>query len=216
MHVKRKCMGKKKRHSGKGLVNKIINSLPVELHIPGYQYCGPACKEHDIAYLKNRENLEHRGAADRIPADKAWKPVFAKDASIGEKAAAWSVANIMNAKSKLGMGITKKKKKPKKKITLRKVIEAAKRSMTQSNDAQAVIQSVLKGAQTVVNQAGGKKNIRAPRVLPVPSKVGGLLPFLVPMFAGLSAAGVLAGGKGLYLKPYKKGLGIHLKPKNLK
>ncbi|XP_015608895.1 uncharacterized protein LOC107274358 [Cephus cinctus] len=115
------------------------------------------------------------------------------------------------------MGITKKKKKPKKKkITLRKVIESAKRSVIQSNDAQAVIQSALKGAQTAVKQAGGKKNIRAPRVLPVPSKVGGFLPFLVPMFAGLSAAGALAGGAGLYLKPYKKGLGIHLKPKNLK
>ncbi|XP_015602210.1 uncharacterized protein LOC107271107 [Cephus cinctus] len=122
----------------------------------------------------------------------------------------------MNTKSKLGMGITKKKKKPKKKITLRKVMEAAKRSMTQSNDAQAVIQSAVKGAQIVVKQAGGKKNIRAPRVLPVPSKVGGFLPFLVLMFAGLSSAEALAGGKGLYLKPYKKGLGIHLKPKNLK
>ena len=50
--------------------DKIINNLPVELHIPGYQYCGPgteltkrlacgdlgtnivdrACKEHDIVY----------------------------------------------------------------------------------------------------------------------------------------------------------------------
>lgn len=57
---------------GRGLLNKIINKLPVELHIPGYQFCGPgtklakriargdhginpldtACKEHDIAYEK--------------------------------------------------------------------------------------------------------------------------------------------------------------------
>ena len=76
--------------------------------------------------------------------------------------------------------------------------------------------------------------------------MGGFLPFLIPVFAGLSAAGALAGGaagvvkavndsnsakrqldeskrhneameaialgKGLYLRPDKKGLGLHLKP----
>ena len=31
----------KRNRRGKGLLNKIINNLPVELHIPGYQYCGP-------------------------------------------------------------------------------------------------------------------------------------------------------------------------------
>ena len=68
---------KSTQRRGKGLVNSIINKLPVELHIPVYQYCGPgtklkarlargdpdinpldaACKEHDIAYSKNRNNL---------------------------------------------------------------------------------------------------------------------------------------------------------------
>ena len=33
-----------------------------------------------------------------------------------------------------------------------------------------------------------------PRVLPVPSQVGGALPLLIPLFAGLSATGALAGG----------------------
>lgn len=51
-----------------GFVNTLINKLPVELHLPGYKYCGPrtklqnelnrgdlgvnlldACKIHDIA-----------------------------------------------------------------------------------------------------------------------------------------------------------------------
>lgn len=26
---------------GNGLINNIIDKIPIELHIPGYQYCGP-------------------------------------------------------------------------------------------------------------------------------------------------------------------------------
>lgn len=57
---------------GSGVVNSLINKLPFEAHIPGYQYCGPgtklekrlrrgdpginaldrSCREHDIAYSK--------------------------------------------------------------------------------------------------------------------------------------------------------------------
>ena len=68
MHRK---VSSRRHHRGKGLGNKIINNLPFELHLPGYQYCGPgtklteplargdpginpldaACKDHDIAYL---------------------------------------------------------------------------------------------------------------------------------------------------------------------
>ena len=35
---------KSTQRRGKGLVNSIIDKLPVELHIPGYQYCGPGTK----------------------------------------------------------------------------------------------------------------------------------------------------------------------------
>lgn len=82
-----------------------------------------------------------------------------------------------------------------------------------------------------------------PRIIPIPKKTGGILP-LIPIFAGLSALGSLAGGaagiakavndyksanrnlyeserhnkmmesialgKGLYLKPYKRGKGLCL------
>ena len=121
---------KSTQRRGKGLVNSIINKLPVELPIPGYQYCGSgtklkerlargdpginpldaACKEHDIAYSKNRDNLNARHAADRVLTERAWKRVLAKDASLGEKAAAWGVANTMKAKTKLGMGVRRKRK----------------------------------------------------------------------------------------------------------
>ena len=104
-----------KKRKGCGLVNKIINKLPLELHLPGYQYCGPgtnlakrqargdlginlldsACKEHDIVYSQNRENHSARHAADRILADKAWERVRSKDAGIGERAAAWAVTHAM-------------------------------------------------------------------------------------------------------------------------
>ena len=63
-----------------------------------------ACKEHDIAYPKKRDNLNARRAADRVRTERAWKRVLAEDASLGEKAAAWGVANTMKAKIKLGMG----------------------------------------------------------------------------------------------------------------
>jgi hypothetical protein len=259
--VKRKQTTKKQR-CGKGLLNKIINNLSIELHLPGYQYCGPgtklakrlargdpginpldaACKEHDIAYSKERENLEARNAADKVLTERAWQRVFAKDANLGEKAAAWAVTNAMKAKTKFGMGI----RKPATSLTLRKVINAAKQSMVPGNTAQATIKSALKGAREAVKKAGGKQKVRSPRILPLPSKVGGFLPFLILIFAGLSATGALAGGaagiakavndassakrqleesqrhnktmeaialgKGLHLKPYKKGLGLHLKP----
>ncbi|KAJ8912165.1 hypothetical protein NQ315_006130 [Exocentrus adspersus] len=72
------------RKSGSGILDSIINNLPVELHIPGYRFCGPgtklakrlsrgdmgingldeACKEHDIAYSREK-NLEQRHKADQ-------------------------------------------------------------------------------------------------------------------------------------------------------
>lgn len=117
---------------GKGLignlVNKAIDILPVELHIPGYQYCGPgtnlskrlqrgdpginkldeACKAHDIAYSKYSDS-EHRTRADRELSKLAWRRVKASDSSIGERAAALTVAGIMRAKA--GSGIKKRKNK---------------------------------------------------------------------------------------------------------
>ena len=95
----------------------------------------------------------------------------------------------MKAKSKLGMGV--KRKQPKR---LNKIIKAASKSMVKSNSARKVILSALKGARSAVKKAGGKRKIIIPQVLPVPSKVGDFLPFLVPTFAVLSAFVAVAGG----------------------
>lgn len=106
------------------VINKTIDLLPAELHLPGgYQWCGPgtnvqlrlsrgdrginkldsACKEHDIAYVKYKDS-ERRSVADRILAERAWERVKSSDSSLGEKAAAWLVTNVMKAKTKLGGG----------------------------------------------------------------------------------------------------------------
>lgn len=115
---------------GNGLLNKLINKLPIELHLPGYQYCGPgtkleerlkrgdpginpldaACKLHDIAYEKEK-NLKERHIADNQLAQRAWERVKAPDSSLKEKASAWFVTNAMKTKMKFGMGISQSKKK---------------------------------------------------------------------------------------------------------
>ena len=244
---------------GYGLVNTLINKLPIELHIPGYHYCGPgtklskrlaegdpginpldsACKDHGIAYSKNRENIQARHAADKIVENKAYQRIFARDASFGEKAAAYAITNTMKVKRKLGMGL-------KNKVALKKIIKVATSKNNKNKLAKDVIQTALQKARKYIKNIGGKSKVILPRILPVSSKVGGFLPFLVPLFAGLSATGALAGGaagvakavnayksaqkqleesqrhnktmeaiafgKGLYLKPYKKGFGLYLKP----
>ncbi|XP_071055111.1 uncharacterized protein [Onthophagus taurus] len=92
-----------------------------ELHLPGYQFCGPgtnlmkrlargdpginkldrACKRHDLAYTQYTD-LHNRHKADKVLAEEAWKRVLAKDSSFGEKANAWFVTNAMKVKRKLG------------------------------------------------------------------------------------------------------------------
>lgn len=198
------------RRRGEGLTNSLINSLPFELHIPGYQYCGPgtrlqkrlargdpginlldkACKEHDIAYSQHKDQ-EARHSADHILQEKAWQRVTSKDASFGEKSAAWFVTNAMKTKRKFGMGI-KKRKVTFKGGFLKQIIAAVKNSNVGSNIGDA-INIALGAAKQAIQRIGDKKNINVPRVIPVP-KQGGFLPFLIPLFAGLSAMGALGGG----------------------
>lgn len=252
-------------HEGQGIINSVINKLPFELHIPGYKFCGPgtqlqkrlargdipknlldeSCREHDIAYSQNRDNLAARHQADKVLAEKAWERAKDSSASISERAAAAAVTGIMKTKRFVGAGHKKKKtqkKNQKKKVGLGVVMKEVKKRKFNVDPLKTAVMA----ARKAVKKAGGKKNLNMPRVLPVP-KIGGAIP-LIPIFAALSAAGALSGGlanvakaindtkiashqlkenqrhnksmeeialgKGLYLKPYKKGLGLHLKPKN--
>ena len=220
---------------GEGLLNTLINKLPVELHLPGYQYCGPgtklqerlargdsginlldqACKEHDISYSKFK-NTSDRHIADKILAEKAWQRVKSKDANISERVNALLVTNLMKGKVKLGMGCsnlknkmtkrrTKKDKMKSKKIkkkdkmkskqltfkSLIKMIENNLKKRKKSSCLEKTIKTAISSAKKSVSK--NNTNIKIPRVIPVP-KVGGAIPFLLPLFAGLSALGALSGG----------------------
>lgn len=215
---KRGNLRHRSRVKGSGFLNKVIDSLPIELHIPGYRYCGPgtklrkrleegqsgvnpldeACKEHDIVYSENKDDL-NRTAADKVLEDKAFQRFKSSKASLGEKIAALGVSAAMKAKRKLGMGL-KKRRKPKK-------------------------------GKGLNNKRKSKK-----RIIPIPKK-GGFLPLLFPILGALGALGGGAAGiakavndakanqeqlaelkrhnlalentskgKGFYLAPYKKNL----------
>lgn len=185
---------------GEGLVNNLINNLPFELHLPGYNYCGPGtrlrerlargdrgvnkldeyCKHHDIAY-NNSKSLIDRHKADIILLKMAKKRALSSDASTGEKLAANLVNNIMLTKVSSGAGLKKnfkslvthtkkciKKIKPKCRKKLIELAYAAARELNQDSST------------------------KVPRIIPIP-KSGGVLP-LIPIFAGLSAAGSIASG----------------------
>lgn len=255
---------------GSGIVNTVINHLPFELHPFDYQYCGPgtdlkarlargdlginpldaACKEHDIAYSKSN-NLSDRHKADKILAEKAWKRVK-QSSSIKEKLVALAVTGAMKAKTKLGMGIKKKRSSQKRKGVSRKgkgvsFREIVKNVRAVSRPTKNVKDAAKQAMIAVKKLTKGKLKKLPPRIIPIPKK-GGILP-LIPLFAGLSALGALAGGaggivkavndadsakkrlneaqrhnqtmeaialrgKGLYLKPYRRGYGLFLEPKN--
>lgn len=198
---------KRSQSNDMSFLNSAINKLGVEMHIPGYQYCGPgthlkkrlergdpginpldkACREHDIAYNQYKD-LKDRHRADKVLASRAWQRVTAKDSSIGERLASLAVAKLMKSKVQFGLGLKKRKMKTKKFPTyVKEIMGAIKRSP--STNANKISNAVRIANKLKTN------NIRLPtsgRIITL--KKGGFLPFLIPLFAGLSAIGSLAGG----------------------
>lgn len=239
--VSRKPTRKARRKScktiqGSGILDRIIDKLPFEVHLPSYQYCGPGtkldkrlsrgdpginkldtfCKEHDIFYATNKDSSK-RYKADKKLGSEAFSRVFSKDAKLGERAASLLVSAAMGVKTgltKLGRGIssvdcrkknrknrkTKKNKKPSKEIVFTSLVKDVRKDIRKSKaktlDAQ--INTALKSAKRTVI---GKK-IRIPRILRVPSFTGGVLP-LIPILAGLSAIGAIAGSAAGVVKTAK-------------
>lgn len=225
---------------GGGLLNSFINNLPFELHLPGYNYCGPgtnlekrlargdrginqlddACMQHDIAYAKYND-LDNRHKADLQLLDMAKKRLKSKDARRGEKIASWLVNKVMKTKVKSGAGLKHFK-------SLVSNINGQLKKKKLKNK-KSVIQAAYSAAKILT---ANKKPVPIPRIIPIPKR-GGILP-LIPIFAGLSALGSLAGGvagiaktineyktarqnsnkesialgRGLYIKPYKSGNGL--------
>jgi len=181
--------------TGKGFLNSAINSLPFEVHVPGYQFCGPgtklkkrlargdtginpldsACRIHDIAY-ENSNNLDIRHKADKLLEEQAWQRVKAPDSSKKEKFIAYAVVNAMKAKRKIGMGCKRNNKK-----------------------------------SLLVKKKRTTKNNR--RIILTPNQLGGTLP-LTTIFAGLSALGSLVSGASSVYNAVKnrkkKGYGLYL------
>ncbi|KYN09773.1 hypothetical protein ALC57_18107 [Trachymyrmex cornetzi] len=176
-----------------GLLNRTINALPFELHIPGYQFCGPgthlakrltrgdrgvnpldvACCKHDIAYSQNN-NLTDRHIADRILTEKARQRITASDSTLGEKTAATAIWVAMKTKTKLGMGMRKRKK-----IKRNRTLPVAKRGgFLPIIPMLGAFGSLISGAASVATTVNDRKK-----------------------------------GRGLYLAPYKCGSGIKKKTK---
>lgn len=209
---------------GAGIVNTLISKLPVELHLPGYNYCGPGtklrerlnrgdrginpldegCKQHDISYSKSKQ-VSERHKADKVLEHRAWERVKAQDASSGEKSAAWLVTNMMKAKQRLGMGMKKKKGIQKPKVAFRASVVRKAREMLKNsqvkNDLEKAARVALAAAKASVRISGGKNRIRKPRVIPI-GRRGGFLP-LIPLLSGISAIGGLSGGVAGVVKAYK-------------
>lgn len=148
---------KKKKGKGYGLIDYIVNKLP-EIHIPGYQYCGPgtelekrlargdpgvnkldqACKEHDIVYSSLKSSKERR-KADKTLVAQALPRIYSQDAKLGERAAALLVSSLMGAKiglSKIGLGLSnrrsgrkKMKRRPRHRVKIVKKPKVAKRKL---------------------------------------------------------------------------------------
>ncbi|XP_036151122.1 uncharacterized protein LOC118648809 [Monomorium pharaonis] len=207
------------------LLNRAINALPFELHIPGYQFCGPgthlekrlargdrginpldaACREHDIAYSRSNE-LADRHAADEILANKARKRVIAKDSALGERAAAAAVWAAMKTKTKIGMGVKSKKKRTTTKKKKR-ILPAAKRGgALPILPILGALGSLIGGAAGVAKAVNDRKATRRQ------------LEELQRHNRAMEGRGVYLapykGGRGLYLAPYKYGKGVKAKRKN--
>ena len=115
---------------GSGLLNDIINKLPMEIHAPSnwkfdkYNFCGPGtnlekrlkagdqginplddlCMKHDLWY-RDHPKTEDRWVADKELQKGAWERVKSADADLNERLVGIATTGAMWAKRKLGMGL---------------------------------------------------------------------------------------------------------------
>ena len=123
------CGTNKSQFKGKGIINKAINNLPFEMHLPGYNFAGPgtnlvkrlnpdltpkafskpinrvdeAAMNHDICYLKNKDTKTRNNICDK----KMLEDLKILNPSIRERIDKSIVANIIKAKMAFGMGKVK-------------------------------------------------------------------------------------------------------------
>lgn len=216
--------------TGQGFINSLINKLPFEAHIPGYRFCGPgtklekrltrgdqginkldeACKEHDIAYSKS-DNIVDRHKADNILEHRAWNRVKSKDASLGEKSAAWFITNAMKTKQKFGMGAMSK-------IPFSTLVRDVNNVLNEQvlgkgyTDERKIASTAVKIAKKIIKNNGGRKKYHLPRTIKLGKKIGGFIGLVPAIVAGI--ASLVNGGINAYnaYKSIKKGSQDESKP----
>jgi hypothetical protein len=210
-HRKKSFIAKPKPVEGAGivsdLVNKAIDKLPFELHLGGRSFCGPgtklaqrlargdkgidpldeACKLHDIEYSKFSDS-KNRARADKDLAERAWKRFKAKDSSLGEKTAAWLVTTAMKAKTAIGGGNKKIKKKPPRKVGSGKIKKGGVLPLLPIFAGLSALGALTSGAASVAKVITDNKNAKK-------------------TLAELERHNRATEGKGLYLRPYPKQVG---------
>lgn len=177
--INKKKIKRENKRNGYGLVDYIVNKLP-EIHIPGYQYCGPgtklekrlargdpginkldqACKDHDIAY-STLSNSKERRQADRALVSRALPRVYSRDAKLGERAAALLVTGLMGAKiglSKIGLGLAVKKKKKNKHKKMKNVNKGRRVKKQKTNRSKMKRKSIAFGKLVRTAKASIKKS----------------------------------------------------------
>lgn len=181
-------------HSGGGLLNKVIDKLPFEIHLPGgYQWCGPGthvserlalgqkginhldalCKVHDEIYATPGTDRKH---ADKELEWNAWELVKNSKLPLTERALAWVVVQAMKLKGAVGGGVKVPKRSDSTNRKRRSATVSGKKTKKKIDDIRA------KRGQTTKKR--GTTRI----------KKGGILPLLMAALPFLSTIGSLAGG----------------------
>ena len=118
---------------GGSILNKMINSLPVEMHLFGHNFTGPGTKlnkrlnpdltpkewskpinridksayHHDICYLKNTDTKTRNAVCDKNMLDEM---SAIQNPTIRERAERALVSSLIGTKKYFGMGVKKKVK----------------------------------------------------------------------------------------------------------
>ena len=121
-----------KSPKGGSLLNKFINNLPVEMHLPGHNFTGPGTKlnkklkpdltpkewskpvnrvdkaayHHDICYLKNDDTATRNAVCDKNML-KELKGIY--NPTIKEKMERGLVSSLIGTKARFGWGVGGKK-----------------------------------------------------------------------------------------------------------
>ena len=120
-----------KAPTGGSLLNKAINNLPIEMHLPGHNFTGPGTKlnkrlnpdltpkkwskpinrvdkaayHHDLCYLKNNDTATRNAVCDKNML-KELKGIYNP---IREKMERGLVSTLIGTKARFGMGVREKK-----------------------------------------------------------------------------------------------------------